>query len=86
VCGMEPFETKIDALRRLMAAEDWVGAMRMATRFPRLGEHKRAITRAWDALQSPSLYRQMGAEPEDVWKAGVEALKARYLPAPAERS
>jgi hypothetical protein len=73
------FESKLSRLLRMMTAEDWEGALRMAAKFPDLGAHKAAITRAWDAHQSPSLYRQMGKDPAALWAAGIEALKERYL-------
>ena len=72
------FETKLSQLRRMMTAEDWEGALRMAARFPDLGKQKAAITRAWDARQSPGLYRQMGKDPEALWQAGIAALRERY--------
>ena len=53
-------ETKIDALRKAAAAGDWRTALRIAARFPRLGAHKAAITRAWTAYQYPAFYRQLG--------------------------
>jgi hypothetical protein len=76
------FETKLSQLRRMMAAEDWEGALRMAARFPDLGQHKQAITRAWDSRQSPGLYRQMGKDPAALWEAGIAALRERYRPEP----
>ena len=71
-------ERKIDTLRRFMDAGEWEKAVRFAARFPRLGEHKAAITRAASALLSPALYRDMGKDPEVLLEEAVSALKMRY--------
>jgi len=71
-------ETKIDALRKAAAAGDWRTALRIAARFPRLGEHKAAITRAWTAYQYPTFYRQLGQCADTHIAAGIAALRARY--------
>ena len=77
-------ETKLEQLRALMADGDWHGALRMAARFQRLGQHKRAIERGWEALVRPAFYRELGRDPEAVVAAGVEALRERYgEPSPA---
>lgn len=73
------YQTKISILRDRAAAGDWVGAMRLAARFPSLGAEKEAITRAWDARQSPALYRQLGRDPDALWEEGIRALRRRYL-------
>lgn len=78
-------ETKLSKLLALLRAGDEEGAMRIAARFPDLGAEKRAITLAWDSRQSPSLYRQMGKDPEALWSAGLAALRSRYAAA-GERS
>jgi hypothetical protein len=72
-------EKKIVILRRHMDAGDWREALRLAAGFGRLGEHKAPITRAWEALQRPGFYRQLGRDPDALVAAGIEALKARYL-------
>lgn len=61
-----------------MAAGDWTDALRIAARFPRLGEHKEVITRAWAALTNRAVYEQMGHDVDSLVSAGVAALKTRY--------
>jgi len=46
-------ERKLDILRQRMAAGDWSAALSLAAKFPRLGEHKAAITRAHGAIMNP---------------------------------
>lgn len=69
---------KIDELREMMAAEDWHAALRLAARFPRLGEHKEPIQTGWSALTNPGFYVQIRKDPETLVEEGIQALKARY--------
>lgn len=75
---MPVMDRKIDQLREKMVAADWRGALAIAAKFPRLGEHKTAILRAWEATVRPEFQRQIGRDPEQLIAAGIEALKARY--------
>ena len=70
---------KIDILRAHMEKGEWEKAIRLASKFPRLGKEKDAIMRAAASMTSPELYRGMGKCPDALFAAGVEALKARYL-------
>ena len=71
-------ETKLAKLKTAMAANDWPTALRIAARFPRLGEHKTTITRAWAALTNRSVYEQMGHDVDSLVADGVAAIKSRY--------
>lgn len=71
-------ETKISKLKQAANNGDWIEALRIASKFPRLGEHKAAITRAWAAAARPEFYRQIGRNPEAEIEAGIIALKERY--------
>lgn len=66
------------ALAAAMAAENWHDALRIAAKFPILGTHKEAITRAWQAVQRPDFYRALGQEPAELITDGVRALQERY--------
>lgn len=70
--------TKIARLRAAVAANDWTAALSIAAKFPRLGEHGPAITRAHNALLRPDFYRQLGQDPETLVELGKAALIARY--------
>lgn len=74
---MEP-QKKIDQLRALIAAGDLDAAIRFAAKFPRLGEHKRAIMTAASAMLNPGFYAQMGKDPEQIIAAGRAAILERY--------
>jgi hypothetical protein len=71
-------ETKLSKVVAAYSAGDITEAIRLAAKFPRLGEHKEAITRAWAAIQSPDFYREIGQEPAELIAAGASALAARY--------
>ncbi len=70
--------TKLSVLRSTFAAGDHVGALRIAAKFPRLGEHAVAITKAWAAYRNPQFYREIGHDPATLIEAGVDALREKY--------
>lgn len=72
-------ETKLSRLLGHMEREEWRDALKLAASFARLGDHKVAIQRGWEALARPELYRQMGKDPDALVAAGIEALRERYL-------
>ena len=74
---MEPV-TKIAKLRDAADRGDWREALRIAARFPELGDERAAIVRAHEAAWRPGFYRQLGKNPEALVAAGIAALKARY--------
>ncbi|MER2266091.1 hypothetical protein [Methylobacterium oxalidis] len=61
-----------------MAADDWDTALKLASRFQRLGEHASVIRRAADFLLRPDFYRQLGYEEQQVKADGIAALKERF--------
>lgn len=71
-------KTKISQLTESAHAGDWVSALRMAAKFPRLGDHKGRITKAWSALNNPQFYREINQDPDAIVKDGIAALKERY--------
>ncbi len=71
-------ETKLSKLKAAAAAGDWPGAIRIAARFPQLGEERGAILGAHQAIIRPEFCRQIGKDPEAEIEAGIAALHARY--------
>lgn len=69
---------KIDQIRDMIAREDWRGALRMASRFHRLGAHDEPIRLGWSAMTNAGFYRQIGKDPEALVAAGILALRERY--------
>ena len=72
---------KIDILRVHMERGEWDKALALAARFPRLGEHRDAIIGGHNARLYPRFYREIGKDPDAVYQAGIDALKARYTAA-----
>lgn len=70
--------TKISLLREAAAQGNWIEALRIAVRFPRLGEEKHAIERAWNAYQRPDFYRQLKQDPDALVATGIAALRTKY--------
>ena len=70
--------TKLDALKDAAAVGDWARALRIAARFPVLGEHGAAIKRAHECIEHPGFYRQLGRDPEQAVRDGIAALRERY--------
>ena len=71
-------ESKLSKLKAAFIQGDHREALRIAARFPQLGEHKEPITRAWAAIQNPAFYREIGQDPDSLIGMGVTALRARY--------
>lgn len=71
-------ETKVSVVRERMAAGDWPKAIALAAKFPRLGEHRDAITRAHMAITNPAFVRGIRKDPDALIEAGKAALIDRY--------
>jgi hypothetical protein len=61
-----------------MRAGDWQLALRLAARFPQLGEHAAAIVRGHEAYANPRFYLQLGEDLDVLKSEGKRALIARY--------
>ena len=70
--------SKLDQLRATHAAGDARKALGIAARFPALGDAREAITAGWAAATNPRTYREMGRDPDALFRAGVAAMEARY--------
>lgn len=71
-------ETKLSQLKAKYASGDKIGALAIAAKFPRLGDFKESIQKAWAAHQNPSFYKQIGQDPDALKEAGFKALEAMY--------
>jgi hypothetical protein len=52
--------------------------LRIAAKFPQLGDEKTAITQGWSAHQNPVFYQEIGKNPTDLIEIAFSALKRRY--------
>jgi hypothetical protein len=71
-------ETKLSKVEKAYRAENYREAIRLAAKFPQLGDHKEPITRAWAAIQSPDFYESLGQNPAELIEAGIRAISERY--------
>ncbi|HAT1513796.1 TPA: hypothetical protein I8W54_002115 [Morganella morganii] len=71
-------QKKIDLLRGYAKDNDWDSAIKLAGSFPNLGEHKKIITKAKEALLRPEFQMQLGKDPSILISEGVLAIKTRY--------
>lgn len=78
VVGMEPMKSKLSKLRDLFAAGKPLEALRIAARFPDLGDERNAIQQGWAAHQRPEFYREIGKRPEELIEVGLAALVRKY--------
>lgn len=71
-------ETKLSIVKRHMSAGEWQSAIRIAARFPRLGEHRNVILDAHGAYTNPRFFAQLGKDIEAMKTAGQQALIDRF--------
>lgn len=70
--------TKIALLRAMMTSGDWRSAIKLAASFGRLGEDRKAITRAWEAYARPAFMASIGRDVQSTIDNGIAALMRRY--------
>jgi len=73
-----PDVTKLSLIRDALAAGDEITAVRIAAKFPRLGEEKAVIERGWMAHTRPEFVRELGRDPAADFAAAVAAIKSKY--------
>lgn len=71
-------KTKLAEIKEAAAAGDWAKALRIAAKFPQLGEHKKAIITAHECIVHPGFYSQLGKCEAQLIEDGKAALRARY--------
>ena len=71
-------QTKISIVRDLWSNGDKIGALKIAAKFPQLGNEKRDITTAWAAVTNPGFYRQINKGPEELIETGLDAMREKY--------
>lgn len=76
----KPLTSALDQLRALWASGQRAAALSMAAKWPNHGtaEAKATIQRGQAARLSPDLYRQMGRDPVELYRAALVALANRH--------
>lgn len=76
--SMEP-KKKIEILREMMTAGNWLEAIKYASRFPRLPEkHRKTIMDGNEAIVRPAFQRALGKSTLDQIEAAKQALIEIY--------
>lgn len=70
--------TKLSVVREAMRAGRWEEALSISAKFPQLGEHKRAIVTAHEAVNHSAFYKQLRKDPAALIEAGKAALIERF--------
>ena len=71
-------QTALQKLKAYWAAANYRAALKLAAKWPRLGEHRDAIQKGWAAASRPDFYRELGQDPDALEAAGVAAVADRY--------
>lgn len=74
----DTFRTKLSILVEHVHADQWHEVFRLANSFANLGDHAEPIRRAWNAINRPAFYRELGYDIEDTIEAGKTAIRERY--------
>lgn len=69
---------KIDVIRELAIHGEWSEAIKVAGSFPRLGDERKAITRAKEAVCRPEFQRQLGRDPDKLIADGIDAMRSKW--------
>jgi len=70
--------TKLSQVLAAMEKNDWELALRIAAKFPQLGDQKNAIRDGHEAFVRPQFYRQLGKDPAALIERAKLALTERY--------
>lgn len=70
--------TKISEAKKLYEKGDKIGALRIVSRFPRLGKEKDSIKLAIDCVNNKDFYSHIGKNVEECIQYGVKAMIKKY--------
>lgn len=71
-------QTKLSIVKAHMARNEWQDALRLAAKFPQLGNERNAVLSAHGAYTNPRFYIQIGKDIEQLKAAGRAALIHRF--------
>lgn len=71
-------KSKLSILKEYALKNDWKNAIKIASKFPRLGEERGAILDAHMAITNPRFCLSIKKDPELLIQNGVAALKLKY--------
>jgi hypothetical protein len=71
-------QSKSERIKESLKDEDWVAALRLASRFHDRSSDTATFKRGFDAYQYPGFYRQLGKDPDQLVAAAVVRLWCRF--------
>lgn len=69
---------KTDQIRAAWAADDQIGALRIAARFFDRSVDTKTFKRGMGAYNNPDFYRQIGKEPDQLIASALELLATKF--------
>jgi hypothetical protein len=73
-----PHELQDQSNPHCLNTGDRIGALRIAARFFDRSVDTRTFKRGMDAYNNPSLYRQLGKDPEQIVRDALDVLAKRF--------
>jgi hypothetical protein len=70
--------TKLEQVKQAYATGNYKDALRIAAKFPQLGDERKAITLANECFSNPRFYKQVGVNIDQAIADGVKTLGAKY--------
>ncbi|RIZ67076.1 MAG: hypothetical protein D0531_01160 [Methylococcales bacterium] len=70
--------TKLEQVKQAYATGNYKDALRIAAKFPQLGNERKAITLANECFSNPRFYKQVGVNIDQAIADGVKTLGAKY--------
>ena len=74
--------TKLDQMKAMWGAGNYLGALRMVAKWPRLGADTTVIRKGWACATNPGFYRQLGQDPDMAVDVAYRAIAKRYALTP----
>jgi hypothetical protein len=71
-------QSKTERIKTALDRDDWLSALRVASRFHDRSADTLTFKRGFDAYQHPDFYRQLGKDPDKFINAAIERLQARF--------
>jgi hypothetical protein len=71
-------QSKSQRIRNALEANDWVAALRLASRFHDRSSDTTTFKRGFDAYQHPGFYLQLGKDQDQLVTAAVVLLCRRF--------
>jgi hypothetical protein len=71
-------KSKTQQIQEALAADDLIGALRIAARFFDRSDDTKTFKRGIDAYNHPDFYRQLGQTPDQIVKRALRTLLQRF--------